>query len=416
MIKRTLLIILLVLCPLALALAADWPQWHGPDRNGVSKETGLLQSWPATGPKLLWTFRDAGAGYSSMSIVGDRLYSMGAEGNKEYVYAIDLKTQKKLWSVEVGARFVDNWGDGPCSTPAIDGNFLYAIGRYDGNLVCVETVSGRKVWSQGLQTSLGGQVRGGDGYNESPLVDGDLVVATPGGKKGTIAAFDKRTGALKWRSTTLTDVACSASMIAIDVNGVRQYVQKTLSNLVGVRASDGKLLWEKRTEVLGACTPICKNNCVYHCTCSVGCRLLKLMPEGDKFKAEQVYANHEMQNYYPGVVLVGEHLYGYSTEVGWICQDFKTGKTVWEKNTGMGKGSIIFADGNLYCYHEKDGNMLLIKATSAGYQEQGKFRIPEQTKERRRNGCIYTHPVVANGKLYLRDRELIFCYDVRKPQ
>jgi outer membrane protein assembly factor BamB len=252
MTHRTLLLIPLTLCLLRPALAEDWPQWRGPDRTGISKEMGLLKSWPPAGPKLLWTFRDMGVGYSSMAVVGNRLYSMGGneDDKKEYVYALDLKTQKKLWSVEVGEFFghaKSNW-PGPRGTPTVDGNFLYVVGGY-GDLVCVEINSGRKIWSQAMRTGLGGQM-GWYGYGESPLVDGDLVIATPGGKKGAIAAFDKKTGTLKWRSKDCTYSTAYASMIAVESGGVRQYVQAPNSEtavcelLVGVRASDGKLLWE----------------------------------------------------------------------------------------------------------------------------------------------------------------------------
>jgi PQQ-like domain len=432
MIQRTLLLISLVLCPLSSALAEDWPQWRGPDRTGVSKETGLLQSWPPNGPKLLWTFRDAGVGHSSMAVVGDRLYSMGSDwdgkidaqgyavGGKDYVYAIDLKTQKKLWSTEVGAVFADSVsGSGPRSTPMVDGNFLYAIGGH-GDLVCMETATGKKVWSQGLKTNLDG-TSPGYGYCESPLVDGDLVIATPGGKKGALAAFDKKTGKLKWRSIPSdTDMATYSSMIAIDMGGVRQYVQVAYpesltsftSFVFGVRASDGKLLWKSPpagNKNSGISTPIYHNECVYF-SAPAGCSLVKLISERNKFKIELIYTNTNRKtglcNYHGGVVLVGDYLYGHSETVGLICQNFKTGKAAWVQK-GVGGGSLTFADGNLY-YYQENSEMLLVKATPAGCKEQGRFRVA--------GGGGWTCPVVANGKLYLRNQNLIFCYDVHKPR
>jgi outer membrane protein assembly factor BamB len=418
MIQRALLLISLVLCPLTLALAEDWPQWRGPDRTGVSKETGLLQSWPTGGPKLLWTFRDAGTGYSNMSVVGDRLYSMGAHGDKEYVYAIDLKTRKKLWSTEIGDLHVDGYGPGPRSSPVVDGNFLYAIGGR-GDLVCVETTSGRKVWSQRMKPSLGKKEPNGYGHTESPLVDGDLVIATPGGKKGAIAAFDKKTGKLKWRSTECTDdFSGYSSIIAIEVGGIRQYIQAPGASVIGVRASDGKLLWKFPFPWVVS-TPIYRDDCVFVSSLE-DCNLLKLVPDGDKCKTELIYAKKEMKTHVGGAVLVGEYLYGYSKTKGIMCQDFKTGKTVWASKRDRGSGSVIFADGNLYCFNEtfytSKGYVLLVKATPSGYQEQGKFHIPERTLPvRYEQYTTYTHPVVANGKLYLRDQGLIFCYDVHKP-
>jgi outer membrane protein assembly factor BamB len=430
MIRQMLLLILLVLCPVGSAVAEDWPQWRGPDRTGVSKEKGLLESWPPQGPKLLWTFREADAGYSCMCVVGDRLYSMGFKGHtdaagftgdEEYVYAVDLKTQKKLWSTKVGpslpavgARY------GSHGTPTIDGDFLYAVGN-DGNLICVETATGRKVWTQKMRTSLGGK-QPSYGYAESPLVDGNLVIATPGGKEGVLAAFDKKTGALKWRSTTCAGDAPYTSIIAMEVGGVRQYVQGVgdVSRVVGVRASDGQLLWEFKLGVLVG-TPICGDDCV--CASSgVGCKLVKIKPEGDKFKAEEIYANGALKNHIGGVILVDGYLYGYTVGrgvgytigVGITCQDFKTGKAVWNKKGG-GSGSLTFADGNLYCFHD-NGEMLLIKATPNGCKVRGKLRIPEKSKILvPGGGSTYTSPVVANGKLYVRDLDLIFCYDISKP-
>ena len=437
MIKRTMCLILLVLCPLSTAVAADWPQWRGPDRTGVSKETGLLESWPAGGSKLLWTFRDAGEGHSSMSVVGDRLYSTGTKDDKEYVYAIDLKTQKKLWSAEIGPHEAGEYHaglGGTYSTPTIDGKFLYVLGAH-GNLICIETAKGGKVWSRNLKTSLGG-VRPSYGYSESLLVDGDQVAVSSGGKNW-IVAFDKKTGTLKWRTPNNTNPKAEAnysSMIAVKAGGVLQYVMTTRCkpHTVGVRASDGKVLWKGdglAVDVKG--TPIYHNDCVY-LSSTFGCQLLKLIPDGDKFKTEEIYSNEEMRNTFSSVILAGEHIYGYSDKWGWMCQDFKTGKTAWKTSPeeitifweaphlGMGKGNVIFADGNLYCYHENKGDVLLLKATPAGYQEQGRFRIPEETKLEPYAGHpqdyrIYAQPALANGKLYLRDQDLIFCYDVHKP-
>jgi outer membrane protein assembly factor BamB len=439
MIRRMLLLFLLVPCPLGPVFADDWPQWRGPNRMGVSKETGLLQSWPPEGPKLLWTFPDAGSGDSGMAIVGDRLYSIGSQGKKEYVYAIDLKTQKKLWSVEVGPLHIDNGcGEGPRSTPAVDGDFVCAIGGH-GDLVCVNTATGKKIWSQGLKTSLDGK-KPMYGFSESPLIDGDQVVASPGSLKGPIMAFDKKTGTLKWRCLIPANFvkknrpgnygdSTYTSMIAIESGGVRQYVQILGSILVGVRASDGKVLWSYRISTLNS--PIYHNDCVF--VPSVGREaslLVKLIPEGGQFKTEKIYGNQEMQNEFTGIVQVGEYLYGFSSgrvsiagedggsfgskdKRGWMCLDFKTGKTVWVKDrvfrNRVSEGSIIFADGNLYCFHT-NGCAMLIKATPAGYQEGGQFYPPGKRKR------CWTYPALANGKLYLRDLDRIYCYDVRKPK
>ena len=176
----------LVSCLAALAgssWAADWPQWRGPDRTDISKETGLLKSWPKDGPRLLWTYSDAGIGYSGPAVIGDTLYTLGGDGSKEFVYAFDTKNQKRLWSTEVGDFFESGNGDGPRATPTVDGDHLHVL-TGPGDLTCLETGSGKKVWHCNLRKDLKGEMASGWGYSESVLVDGDKVVCTPGGKEG----------------------------------------------------------------------------------------------------------------------------------------------------------------------------------------------------------------------------------------
>src|SRR5262245_42084735 len=240
-------------CFLSISLVAradDWPQWRGPNRDDVSKETGLLKSWPKDGPKLLWTFDKAGVGFSGPAVVGDRLYTMGGRDDKSFVFALDVKTGKEIWACPIGKVFKNGWGDGPAGTPTIDGDFLYALDR-QGELICVETASGTKRWSVNLAKDLHGQMMSGWGYTESVLVDGDQVVCCPGGKEGTIAALDKKTGKVKWRSKELTDKATYSSLVPTEIGGVRHYVQLTykgkqegqnIGAIVGVAANDGKLL------------------------------------------------------------------------------------------------------------------------------------------------------------------------------
>jgi outer membrane protein assembly factor BamB len=187
-----------------LIRAEDWPQWQGPDRTNVSKETGLLKTWPKDGPKLLWTFEKAGVGYSGPAVVGDRLYTMGGREDTSYVFAIDVKSGKEIWNCPIGKLFKNGYGDGPRSTPTVDGDFLYALDA-QGELICVEIASGKKRWAVNLEKDLKGEMMSGWGYSESPLVDGDQVVCCPGGKEGTVAALDKKTGKVLWRSKELTD-------------------------------------------------------------------------------------------------------------------------------------------------------------------------------------------------------------------
>lgn len=395
--------------------ASDWPQWQGPDRSNVSTETGLLQQWPPAGPKLLWTFSQAGTGYSEPAIVGDRLYTMGADQNTEYLFAIDLKTRKRLWAAAIGSRFINDWSDGPRGTPTVDGELIFALGG-QGNLVCVKAANGKRLWAKSMQSDLGGKMMSGWGYTESPLVDGEVVVCTPGGNQGTLAALDKKTGVVRWRSKDFTDEAGYSSLVVSETGGIRRYVQRTGKSVSGVAAKDGRLLWRfaHTANTAAIPTPIVADNYVFSTSgYGAGCVLIRLTPNGEGIKAEQVYANKDMTNHHGGVVKVGDYIYGHSDRGGWMCMEFTTGKVLWKEAGKLGKGSITAADGRLYCYSENDGTVALIEASPEGWKENGRFKIPRQTKLPRKRGKIWTHPVVANGRLYLRDQDLIFCYQVK---
>jgi outer membrane protein assembly factor BamB len=417
MLRRTTAVLAASLLSLPL-LASDWPQWRGPDRTDLSKETGLLKSWPGKGPRLLWTCTEAGVGYSGPAVVGDRLYSMGGEGKSEFVFVLDVRTGKRLWNTEIGALFTEGHGDGPRATPTFEDGRLYALGGR-GDLACLDAKTGKKLWAINLRKDLGGEMMSGWGYTESPLIDGQHVICTPGGDRGTLAALDKLTGKVVWRSTDLKDRAAYSSAVVAEVGGVRQYIQSTGKAVVGVAAQNGKLLWRTeepafKTAVIP--TPIFHDSHVFATAgYGAGCDLIHLTPDGQSVKAEQVYGKEvkkNMVNHHGGVVLVGDDLYGYSDGKGWVCQDFKSGKIRWS-NKSLGKGSVTFADGCLYCYSEDDGKVALVEASSAEWRELGRFKIPQESPLRKSAGKTWTHPVVANGRLYIRDQNLMFCFDVR---
>ncbi len=412
--RLSLLVTCLVLT--ASLSAADWPQWRGPDRTGISRETGLLTSWPKEGPKLLWKFQDAGGAYSGPSIVGDRLYSCGSDQDREFAFALDVKTGKKLWSSDFSKGYKHGRGDGPRGNPTVDGDHLYVLGG-GGTVACL-TTEGKLVWAKELKgKEIGGRMMSGWGYSESVLVDGDQVVCTPGGDKGTLAAFNKKTGELLWRSADVKDSASYSSIIIAEVNGVRQYIQMTGSGVVGVAPKDGKVLWHYteglyRTAV--CTTPIYHDNHVFITRgYGVGCDMIKLTPNANgTFKAETVYSNKNMVNHHGGVILVGGNLYGYSDGKGWVCQDFKTGEIKWSSKE-LGKGSLSCADGRLYCYSEDSGTIVLAAASPEGWKETGRFTIPEKSNLHKGQVRFWTHPVVSNGRLYIRDQDLLFCFDVK---
>lgn len=418
--KTRLPFLLLLFALPAVIRADDWPQWRGPNRDDVSKETGLLKKWSEP-PSLLWTYENAGNSYSGIAVVGDTLYTMGADESQEFVLALRVKDGQKVWQTPYGSRFGNQWGDGPRGTPTIDGDYLYAIGG-QGDLVCMERAVGRVVWKKNLRTDLGGQLMTGWGYSESPLIDGNKLICTPGGAKGTLAALDKKTGEVIWRSSGAKNAAGYSSVIVADVGGLRQYIQLTRDGVIGVAAADGKLLWSSS---LGGCrtaaipTPIYHDNHVF-VTSGYGdsvAGLLKLTADAaaGTVKAEEVYSGRTLVNKHGGVVLVDGVLYGNSEAGGpWVAMDFKTGKKLgWDKPGLRNIGSITYADGRLYLYSESDGTVVLLEPNPTTWTEAGRFKLPRQTKIRSPRGRIWTHPVVAHGRLYLRDQDLIFCYDVK---
>lgn len=424
---RFLLIVTACLLSLAPLAAKDWPQWRGPDRTGISQETDLLTSWPKQGPKLAWTGPDIGLGYSAPAVVGNRLYILGTRAANELVFALDTATGKETWAVEIGPIFQwkgNTWGDGPRSTPTVDGDHIYALGA-QGELVCLETASGKKVWTHNLYKEYNGHIMDnngkeviGWGYCEGPLVDGAQVVVTPGGPDGLLLALNKKTGQVVWRSKEVKGKAPYSSIIVAEIGGVRQYIQLFDKGVAGVAAKDGKLLWHyaKANDDLVIRTPIFHNNYVFTTySFGSGSDLFQITSAGGTFKTEKVYSNKNVKNEMGGVVLVGEHLYGYSDRTGWVCQEFlkKKGDIVWSEKRKLGKGSVTCAGGKLYCYAEDDGTAALVDAKPTKWTETGRVKIPQESKRRAPSGKIWTHPVVANGQLYLRDQELLFCYDVR---
>ena len=396
----------------AAAAPGDWPQWRGANRDDISSDTGLLKSWPAGGPPLAWKATGLGSGYSGVSILGDRLFTAGDRGKENFVVALNRVDGKQIWSATLGKAGAPGWGGfgGPRCTPTLDGDRVYALGQY-GELVCLEMASGKEVWRKNLQSDFGGKLPEW-GFAESPLVDGDKLVCTPGGPQGAVIALNKLTGEVVWRCAAFTDDAQYSSLLPVEIDGVRQYVQLTQASVAGVAAKDGALLWQapRKGSVAVIPTPIYRDNHVFVASgYEAGCNLFKITQTGGVFKASQVYAKKWMENHHGGVVLVGNHLYGYCEKKGWMCQNFKTGEIVWSTKDNLGKGSLTFADGLLYLrFEENEGTIALIEATPAGYKETGRFDPPDRSKLK-----SWPHPVVAGGKLYIRDQDVLLCYDVK---
>lgn len=390
--------------------ADDWPQWRGPNRDDISKETGLLKKWPAGGPKRLWLNEDVGLGYSGFAVVGGTLYTQGARDAIEYVIAVDAATGKEKWAAEAGPLLQNKWGDGPRGTPTVDGDKVYAISG-KGTLNCLSAADGKVLWSTRLVEDLGGKLQNW-GYTESPIVEGNLVICTPGGAAGTMAAFDRASGKKAWQTEGWDDVAQYASIVPATINGVRQLVQLTGKSIAGVSPESGKVLWRQdfpgKTAVIP--TPIVKGNQVFvSAGYGVGCMMVEISADNT---VKQIYANTDLENHHGGVILVGDYLYGHSNKGGWTCMDFATGKVEWTEKKAVGKGAIHCADGMFYLQDEKTGEIVLVEVSPKGFKEKSRFTLEPQTMQRKPDGRVWTHPVVSGGHLFLRDQELLSCYDV----
>jgi outer membrane protein assembly factor BamB len=402
------------------ASTSDWPQWRGPERDGLSQERGLLKQWPAGGPKLLWQVNDIGDGYSTPAVVGKRIYLMSNRGmENEFVQALSTQDGKPIWTTRVGN--VGNPNQNPpyakaCSTPTVDGNFIYALSS-DGDLACLDAKSGKIRWQKNIRKEFSGQP-GEWAYSESPLVDGDVVVVTPGGAEATIVAVNKKTGAVIWKSAVPeTGPAGYASAIVVQGGGRKQYVQFLPKGMVGVDAKTGKFLWRYGEVAKGPAqywTPIARDEYVYGGALGVGGGLVRLKLDGGAVAAEQVYFTRGLPNGIGGAVLVGENLYGTETGQKLVAAEFTTGKVKWQ-DKGIGWSSVAYADGLLYL-HGINGDVALVEATPEAYREKGRFTPPAQPKHKQVGTfpeMAFSYPVIANGRLYIHDVGTLWAYDIK---
>jgi outer membrane protein assembly factor BamB len=399
-------VVLLSITILGQTPAADWPQWRGADRTGISKETGLLKQWPASGPAVAWTASGLGEGYGSVAVSGDRVFVQGARERESVVSSINRADGKVVWTKVIGARGDNDRGNGPRSTPSVDGDRLYVLTE-NGDLVCLRVADGTRVWQRNVLREFGASNINWL-ISESPLVDGSRVVVTPGGSSGGMVALDKMSGKTIWASTDLDDEAGYASPIVADVHGVRTYMTLTAGAGIGVRASDGKLMWRytgAANRTANITTPIYANNQVFFSSAyGTGGALVGLRAASGEIRAQEVYFTRDMQNHHGGVVLVDGYLYGYNNSV-LTCLEWATGKMMW-RDRSVGKGAVSYADGHLYILSEN--NVVgLVEATPAGYREKGRFTIRDQ------GWPSWSHPAIAGGRLYIRNQGTLTAYNVR---
>lgn len=420
--RRVSAVIAALLATLAPASAADWPGWRGPNRDASSLETGLLQQWGPGGPPLAWKAAGIGSGFAGVAVAGERLYTMGDKDGSQHVFALKREGGAVLWATRVGPPLVDSRG-GARATPVVDGDRVYAIGT-GGDLVCLDAATGRVVWSKSLERDYGGQMMSRWMWSESPLVDGERLVFTPGARDAALVAVDKATGRDVWRARIPDlgpagkDGAGYSSIVVSNGAGVKQYVQLLGRGLVGVRASDGQFLWGYNRVANGVAnisTPLTRGNWVFASTgYQTGSALLELQRSGDGVAARELYFldAKTLQSHHGGLVLVGNHVYaGHGHNKGFpICVDFITGKVAWggdTRNAGTGSAAVMYADGRLYFRYE-NGVVLLIEASPGGYVEKGSFTIPDVRDP------SWAHLAIADGRLYVREQDNLYCYDIRQ--
>jgi outer membrane protein assembly factor BamB len=387
------------------AAGSDWPQWRGPNRDGVSSETGLLKQWPAGGPPAAWTTTGLGKGYGSVAVVGDRLFVQGTEGNSSAVFSLRRQDGARVWSRALGRTLDQDKGGGPRGTPTVDGDVLFALSEA-GDLACLRVADGGVVWARNVLADFGGRNPTWL-ISESPLVDGPHVIVTPGGRGASLVAIDKKTGKTVWTTKDLSEPAGYSSVIAADIEGVRTLITLTSQSAVGVRATDGKLMWryaKAANDTANITTPVFFANRVFVTSAyNTGAALLHLRAENGEVGVSELYFTRDMMNHHGGVVFVNGYLYGYSNAI-LTCIEAGTGKVQW-RDRSVGKGSLTYADGRLYVLGE--GNTVgLVDASPEGYVERGRFQIADQ------GWPSWAHPVVSGRRLYLRNQGVLAAHDI----
>ncbi len=393
---------------------ADFPQWRGLLRDGHSPETGLLQEWPKDGPKLLWQAKEVGAGYSTPAVLGERIYLLGNEGAEESVIALSAKDGSRVWSAKLGKVGHPEQNPsypGARSTPTVDGKFLFALGS-DGDLVCLEVAQGKEVWRKHLRNDFGGKY-GEWAYSESPLVDGDKLICTPGGTNATLMALNKKNGEVIWKCAVPGGSDASySSVILAEFSKVKQYVQFLATGLVGVDAKTGKVLWRYEKTAKGSpaviLTPLVADGMIYSGAFRATSAMVKPVLKDGTFAVEEIYSGNKLPIGLGGIVKVGDSFYGSSSQSA-MCVDFKTGTVKWEERA-IGPCSWLVADKRVYL-HAESGEVALIEPSAEAYREKGRFS--PSNPPARGQAKAWAYPVVANGRLYIREQNSLWCYDVK---
>jgi outer membrane protein assembly factor BamB len=382
---------------------ADWPRFRGPEQSGISAETGLLRSWPESGPKVVWK-KPIGSGFSTVAVVGEALYTMAVEGESEMAYRLRASDGEVVWRVPLGPVFPEIFGNGPRSTPTVDGDVVYVLAA-PGRLHALKTKDGSRLWEMDLVKELGSPTPQ-RGFASSPLVDGDLLLLEAGGTEGrAVVALDKKTGKIRW--SALNGEAGYVTPLAVTIDGVRQYVFiRTAEGDIVSLLPDGKVHWQYSWQAGAIASPVFipPNRIFASATDDIGAVLLEIGKADGKATVREVWKNRLMRNHFSSSVLYQGHIYGFDN-ASLKCIVAETGEQKWVQR-GYGKGSLILADGLLYILSDQ-GQLLLAEATPEGFHEKGRIQVLE--------GRTWTAPVLSHGRLYLRNDKEMIVVDVRTP-
>ena len=380
---------------------AEWAQWRGPNRDGISSETGFLKNWPKEGPKVLWHV-SLGEGYSGISIAQGKVYTMAAEGDDEFVICLNASNGEEIWRFRSGAKFTEQRGDGPRSMPTVHGDSVFALGA-EGKLYALDARDGTKLWAHNFVEEFDSKIPTW-GFSSSPLIEGNLVLVEAGGKDGkSIVAFDKASGDVVW--TTHTDEVGYSSPIAIDFGGVRQIIFLTSKTLLSVAPEDGQIYWKYSwPEGINIATPIFipDDKIFISASYDKGAVLLRMTADGDRIGIKEVWKSRVMKNHFNSSVLQGDYLYGFDNAI-LTCIEVDTGEERWRQR-GFRKGSLLLADGHLVILGE-GGKLALAEATPDEYREKARFQLFDDK--------CWTVPTLAGGRLYLRTQKEMVCLDLR---
>ena len=385
-----------------------WPQFRGPQRDNISCETGLLKQWPSGGPKLLWTAKDIGEGFSTVAVKDEFIYTTGNTSKNTVITALDLNGKVK-WTAKNGPAYKRS-KPGTRSTPTINDSRLYHENA-DGDIVCLESDTGRKIWSLNILERF-------EGRNitwalaESLLIDGNNIICTPGGETVGVAALDKKAGHTVWTCEGIHDKPGYSSPIVFEYQGLRQIVVLMAKSVVGINADTGRLLWRVQhvtpfDENIN--TPIFHDGCVFICSRTTGSRLFRIKINGERVSVKEVWKSELLESQHGGIILVDGYLYGSSRSsvLGpWVCLDFKTGKRMYAE-FGIGTGSLTYADGLIYALNQRS-TVALVLSTPQTFQIVSQFSLPKGGK-----GPTWAHPVVCNGRLYIRHGNFLYCYEIK---